>query len=108
MGRRFHWGKYFIEARIAGCHIKTGEWDTIRTIGDLRKRCGQVADGRLRWAIDVGAWNPQAEEWDATLLLADPERREKVARYRFVEDQVGEKRLAHFLFLAIFDSRVSL
>lgn len=86
---------------MPGLKLKAADWERIVTVGDLRKRCegkggvavmgggggGGGADGHVRWAIDVGSWNPSDEEWQEALLLVDPARREKVARYRFVADQ---------------------
>ena len=76
--------------RKTGVIIK--DWEKIITIKDLKDAVGiksvvKPKDGRARWVIDVGSWNPTDEEWEKALSLVPKERVDKVKRYKFKQDQ---------------------
>ncbi len=49
--------------------------------------CDDLARFRLRWAVDISGWTPQASEWKLLIRLLPDEDIACVQRFKFQADQ---------------------
>ena len=49
--------------------------------------CDDLARFRLRWAVDISVWTPQASEWKLLIRLLPEDEIAGVQRFKFQADQ---------------------